>query len=79
MKNTIRFNQFDFYYDNLKTPIVTNKDKSVLLFLDEDYSDVLVKITFNDQQLLFTITENIDFQKLKISKLSKLEYEIRSC
>ncbi|MCK8607184.1 hypothetical protein [Apilactobacillus ozensis] len=76
MKNTIRFNQFNFYYDSLKTPVVTNNDKSFLLFVDEDYSDVLVKITFNNQPLLFTITENIDFQKLKISKL---EYEIRSC
>lgn len=78
MKNTVKFNDFNFYYDDLKTPIVINKNKDTILFLDEDYYNVLLKIKMINNELTFIITDHINLQKLKISKLSKLEYKIFS-
>lgn len=78
MQKMTKINEFCFLYDNLKTPIIIDKNKEKILFLEEDYSTVILKITFRKNKPLFSFSEYLDFQKIEVEKISRSEYKIIS-
>lgn len=78
MQKMIKINEIGFYYDDLRTPIIVDKNKETLLFLQEDYSTIILKIHFRKNKPVFSFSKYLDFQKIEVAKISKSEYQIIS-
>ncbi|TPR20133.1 hypothetical protein DY138_01450 [Apilactobacillus timberlakei] len=76
MKNKIMIGKYIFNYDEENTPVVTNEDKTILVFLDEDYAEVLMKVELAQNKLSITPTESMEEDDVQLNKINELEYTI---